>query len=88
MRTSKNTATGALLGIWAILLVSFVIAVLSVGKDILIPIALAALITFLLAPLVSRLEDWIGRIAAVVPEKESAPGVSATPELESTTAAG
>ncbi len=40
MRTPKNTAAGALVGIWAILLVSFVIAVLSVGKEILIPIAL------------------------------------------------
>ena len=66
MRTPKNTAAGALVGIWAILLVSFVIAVLSVGKEILIPIALAALITFLLAPLVGWLERWIGRIAAVL----------------------
>ncbi|MEO7167318.1 MAG: AI-2E family transporter [Spartobacteria bacterium] len=66
MRPTKNTATGALVGIWAILLVSFVIAVLSVGKEILIPIALAALITFLLAPVVGWLEDWIGRIAAVL----------------------
>ena len=66
MRTPKNTAAGALVGIWAILLVSFVIAVLSIGKEILIPIALAALITFLLAPVVSWLERWIGRIAAVL----------------------
>ncbi len=66
MRTPKNTAAGALVGIWAILLVSFVIAVLSVGKEILIPIALAALITFLLAPVVGWLERWIGRIAAVL----------------------
>ena len=45
-RAPKNSATGALVGIWAILLMAFVIAVLYVGRDILIPIALAALITF------------------------------------------
>jgi hypothetical protein len=66
MRASKNTAASALNGIWAILLLAFVIAVLYVGKEVLIPLALAALITFLLAPLVGRLERWIGRIAAVL----------------------
>jgi predicted PurR-regulated permease PerM len=66
MRTPKNMAADALVGIWAILLISFVIAVLSVGKEVLIPIALASLITFLLAPVVDRLERWIGRIAAVL----------------------
>jgi predicted PurR-regulated permease PerM len=32
----------------------------------LIPLALSALLTFLLSPLVGRLERWIGRIAAVL----------------------
>ena len=36
------------------------------ASDLLIPLALAALLTFLLAPLVTRLERWIGRIAAVL----------------------
>src|SRR5450755_154314 len=66
MRAQKNTAASALTGIWAILLIAFVIAVLYVGKEVLIPLALAALITFLLAPVVGRLERWIGRIAAVL----------------------
>lgn len=66
MRAQKNTAASALTGIWAILLMAFVIAVLYVGKEVLIPLALAALITFLLAPVVGRLERWIGRIAAVL----------------------
>jgi len=66
MRTPKNSATGALVGIWAILLMAFVIAVLYVGRDVLIPIALAALITFLLSPVVGRLERWLGRIASVL----------------------
>ena len=66
MRPPKNSSTGALVGIWAILLMAFVIAVLYVGRDILIPIALAALITFLLSPVVGRLERWLGRIASVL----------------------
>jgi predicted PurR-regulated permease PerM/GAF domain-containing protein len=66
MRVRKNTAAGTLAGIWTILLMAFVIAVLYVGKQILIPLALAALITFLLAPLVGRVERLIGRLAAVL----------------------
>src|SRR5512133_1901962 len=66
MRAPKNSWNGALVGIWAILLMAFVIAVLYVGRDILIPIALAALITFLLSPVVGRLERWLGRIASVL----------------------
>jgi predicted PurR-regulated permease PerM len=66
MQRPKNNAADALVGIWAILLMAFVITVLYVGKDILIPLALAALITFLLAPLVRRLERWLGRFVAVL----------------------
>ena len=66
MRAPKNNAAGALVGIWAVLLMAFVIAVLYVGRDVLIPIALAALITFLLSPVVGRLERWLGRIASVL----------------------
>ena len=66
MRVPKNSAAGTLTGIWAILLMAFVIAVLYVGKQILVPLALAALITFLLAPLVGRLQRLIGRVAAVL----------------------
>ncbi len=47
-------------------LASFVIAMLYIARDILIPLTLAALLTFLLAPLVTRLERWIGRIIAVL----------------------
>jgi len=66
MRAPKNSATGALVGIWAILLMAFVIAVLYVGRDVLIPIALAGLITFMFSPVVSRLERWLGSIASVL----------------------
>ena len=64
--SNKTAATDALVGIWTVLLTSFVIAALYFGRDILIPIALAALLTFLFAPLVSRLERWLGRIGAVL----------------------
>src|SRR3989304_6057634 len=43
-----------------------VVAVLSGGQAVLIPIALALLLTFVLTPLVSGLQRWIGQIAAVL----------------------
>jgi predicted PurR-regulated permease PerM/GAF domain-containing protein len=43
-----------------------VIAALYFGRAIFVPVALATLITFLLSPFVTRLERWIGRIAAVL----------------------
>ncbi|PYL23635.1 MAG: phytochrome sensor protein, partial [Verrucomicrobia bacterium] len=48
------------------MLIVFVVAALYFGRSVLVPIALATLITFLLSRLVSRLERWIGRIAAVL----------------------
>ncbi|PYL21604.1 MAG: hypothetical protein DMF44_12990, partial [Verrucomicrobia bacterium] len=48
------------------MLVVFVVAALYFGRSVLVPIALATLITFLLSRLVTRLERWIGRIAAVL----------------------
>ncbi len=48
------------------MLTSFVIAMLYFGRELLIPLSLAALLTFLLSPLVTRIERWIGRIAAVL----------------------
>jgi len=68
MRTRITTVTpaAALTGIWGLLLLAFVIAALYFGRTVLVPIALATLITFLLSRLVTRLERWIGRIAAVL----------------------
>ena len=63
---SKTAGTDALVGIWAIALASFVMATLYVTRDFLIPLALAALLTFLLSPLVTRIERWLGRITAVL----------------------
>jgi predicted PurR-regulated permease PerM len=63
---TKTNAADALAVISAVALTSFVIAMLYFARDILIPLALAALLTFLLAPLVTRLERWLGRIIAVL----------------------
>ena len=43
-----------------------VIAVLYWAQAVLVPIALAALLAFMLAPLVTMLQRWIGRVASVV----------------------
>ena len=68
MRTRITTLTSAaaLTGIWGLLLLAFVVAALYFGRSVFVPIALATLITFLLSRLVTRLERWIGRIAAVL----------------------
>jgi predicted PurR-regulated permease PerM/GAF domain-containing protein len=65
-RPSTLTPTAALGGIWGLLLIAFVVAALYFGRSVLVPIALATLITFLLSRLVTRIERWIGRIAAVL----------------------
>src|SRR6266513_4556729 len=65
-RSSSLTPAVALSSIWGLLLVVFVVAALYFGRSVLVPIALATLITFLLSRLVTRLERWIGRIAAVL----------------------
>ena len=62
----NRSSTAILTGIWAILLTSALLGGFYLGRDVLIPLALAALITFLLSPLVGRLSRWIGNIAAVV----------------------
>ena len=63
---SKTAAADALVGLWAVALTSFVIAMLYFARDLFIPLALASLLTFLLSPLVARIERWLGRIAAVL----------------------
>ena len=65
-RPSVPTPAAALSGIWALLLIAFVVAALYFGRSVFVPIALATLITFLLSRLVTRLERWIGRIVAVL----------------------
>lgn len=43
-----------------------IVTVLYWGQAILVPLALATLLTFLLAPMVSALQRWIGRVPAVL----------------------
>ncbi len=62
----KTSAADALVGIWTVMLTGFIVATLYFARELLIPLALSALLTFLLSPLVTRLERWIGRIAAVL----------------------
>ncbi len=63
---SKITSTDALVGIWTVALASFIVATLFFARELLIPLALSALLTFLLSPLVTLIERWVGRIAAVL----------------------
>jgi predicted PurR-regulated permease PerM len=49
-----------------VLLGSAIIAALYFGRELFVPLALAALLTFMLTPLVNRLQHWLGRIGAVL----------------------
>ncbi len=65
--TGKNASIGASLKtISAVLLTTFLVAVLYFGRDLLVPMALAALLTFMLAPLATKLQRWLGRIGSVL----------------------
>lgn len=61
-----RSAADALSGIRAVAFTSAIIVGLYFGRDFLIPLALAALITFLLAPFVTKLQRWIGNVGAVI----------------------
>lgn len=64
--TKSNTANSAIFGIYRLLIVFFVIFALYFAQTIVIPLTLAALLTFLLSPLVTRLEKWIGRVVSIL----------------------
>jgi predicted PurR-regulated permease PerM/methylmalonyl-CoA mutase cobalamin-binding subunit len=66
MAATKPTTSAALAAMAGVVITSFVITGLYVGRDILIPLALATLFAFLLSPIVNRLEGYVGRIAAVL----------------------
>src|SRR4026209_135177 len=63
---TKTSTSDALLVISTVAVHAFIVGALYFAQDILIPLSLAALLTFLLAPLVTRLERWLGRIGAVL----------------------
>lgn len=63
----KNRGVEAILvRIYTVLVIATVLVVLVFAKSICIPLALAGLLAFVLAPLVTRLERWTGRIASVL----------------------
>jgi predicted PurR-regulated permease PerM len=63
----KNASSAeSLAAISNVLLGAAIVAALYLGRDVLVPLALAALLTFMLAPLVTRLQRWLGRVASVL----------------------
>lgn len=62
-----NTATIAktLSGIYRLLGIAFALCVLYFAQSLVIPLTVAALLTFLLSYLVTYLERWVGRLAAI-----------------------
>ncbi len=63
---NRSSPAESLATISNVLLSAFIVASLYFGRDLLVPLALAVLLTFILAPLVTRLQRWLGRIAAVL----------------------
>lgn len=64
--SQSNKANSAIFAIYRILMIFFVIFTLYFAQTIVIPLTLAALLTFLFSPLVTRLEKWIGRILSIL----------------------
>jgi len=62
----KVSSAESLATISNVLLASFIVLVLYFGRELLVPLALAALLTFMLAPLATRFQRWLGRIGAVL----------------------
>jgi predicted PurR-regulated permease PerM len=56
----------AIFGIYRLLIISFSIIIIYFAQTLIIPLTIAALLTFLLSPLVIRLEKWIGRIFSIL----------------------
>jgi predicted PurR-regulated permease PerM len=62
----SHTANSAIIGIYRLLLIFFFIFTLYFAHTIVIPFIIAALLTFLLSPLVTLLEKWIGRVFSIL----------------------
>ena len=63
---NRSSSSESLALISNILLSAFIVSVLYFGRELLVPLALSALLTFMLGPVVSRLQRWLGRIGAVL----------------------
>ncbi len=64
VKHQKATAL-TLKGIYALLLASFVFVVAFFGREVLVPLAMAALLAFMVEPLVLRIQRFVGRGVAV-----------------------
>jgi predicted PurR-regulated permease PerM len=64
--SKKSSSAESLATISNVLLAAFIVCTLYFGRELIVPFALAALLTFMLAPLVTRLQRGIGRVAAVI----------------------
>ena len=62
----RITSAESLATISNVILSAFIVASLYFGRELLVPLALAVLLTFILTPLVARLQRWLGRIGAVL----------------------
>jgi predicted PurR-regulated permease PerM len=65
--TGKRPSTAESLAVISnVLLGTFIILSLYFARELLVPLALSALLTFMLSPVVTRLQRWLGRIGAVL----------------------
>lgn len=62
----RSSPAESLATISNVVLSVFIVLALYFGRGLLVPLALSALLTFMLAPLVTRLQHWLGRIGAVL----------------------
>lgn len=64
--STKQSSAESLATLSHVVLSTAIILALYFGRDLLVPLALSALLTFMLAPLVTFLQRWLGRIGAVL----------------------
>src|SRR3954463_3214433 len=64
---AQDQAVKLVKGVAAAILAALIVAALYSGRDVFVPIALAILLSFVLAPLTRRLQDWhVPRAASVI----------------------
>ena len=61
-----NNIAKTLSGIYRLLAIAFVLFLLYFAQSIVIPLTVAALLTFLLSPLATMMEKWVGRVASIL----------------------
>lgn len=62
----RSTTLGSRTSPTLLIAIFVVVAALRLARDVLVPMALAILLTFLLAPVVARLQRFVGRTASVI----------------------